>query len=39
MNELQIFNNKDFGEIRVLEKDGQVCFVATDICKVLDIKR
>ena len=35
---LQIFRNEDFGEIRIIEKDGQPWFVASDICKVLDIQ-
>jgi anti-repressor protein len=38
MNNLQIFKSEDFGEIRVVEKDGQPWFVASDICKVLDIQ-
>lgn len=38
MTDLQIFNNNDFGEVRALEKDGQAWFVASDVCKVLDIK-
>ena len=37
MNELQIFNNPDFGDIRVLEKDGEPWFVAADVCKALDL--
>ncbi|MEG0250236.1 MAG: phage antirepressor [Peptostreptococcus sp.] len=37
MNELKIFNNNEFGEIRVLEKDGAPWFVATDICKSLEL--
>ena len=38
MNNLQIFKSEDFGEIRVIEKDGQPWFVASDICKVLDVQ-
>lgn len=37
MNELQIFNNKEFGEIRAIEKNGEPWFVAKDICEALDI--
>jgi anti-repressor protein len=37
MNELQIFKNEQFGEVRVIEKDGQPWFVATDICSALEI--
>lgn len=35
MNELQIFNNEKFGEIRMMEIDGEPWFVATDIAKAL----
>ena len=38
MSNLQIFKNDDFGEIRVVELNNEPWFVATDICKVLDIK-
>lgn len=37
MNDLQIFNNEEFGEVRVIEKDGQVLFVAKDICECLGL--
>ena len=32
MNELQIFEHQDFGQIRVLEHDGERWFVAADVC-------
>ena len=35
MNELQIFNNTEFGEIRTFEINGQPYFVANDIARVL----
>lgn len=35
MNELQIFNNPEFGEIRTLEEDGKVLFCASDVAKAL----
>lgn len=35
MNNLQIFNNKEFGQVRVLEKDGQPWFVAKDVAEIL----
>ena len=38
MNNLQIFKNEDFGEIRVIEKDGQPWFVAKDVCDILEIQ-
>lgn len=34
-NNLQIFKNNDFGEIRTVEIDGRPYFVATDIAKAL----
>ena len=37
MNELQIFNNEDFGEIRTVTIDNDPWFVASDICKALDL--
>lgn len=38
MNELQIFNNNEFGEIRVLEIDNEPWFVGRDIATVLEYK-
>ena len=35
MNELQIFKNNDFGEIRTLEEDGKILFCASDVAKSL----
>lgn len=35
MNELQIFNNPEFGEIRTIEEDGKVLFCASDVAKAL----
>ena len=37
MNNLQIFNNDQFGEIRTTVKDGAPWFSAADVCKALDI--
>jgi prophage antirepressor-like protein len=37
MNELQVFTNKECGEIRVLKRNGEAWFVAVDVCKALDI--
>lgn len=37
MNDLQIFNNAEFGQIRTVTIDNEPWFVATDICKALDI--
>ena len=37
MNELKIFENPQFGEIRVTDRDGEPWFVAADVCRALDI--
>ena len=38
MNEIKIFENSDFGQVRTLERNNEIYFVASDICKCLDIK-
>ena len=38
MNELQIFKNEEFGEVRSLIIDNEPWFIASDVCKSLDIK-
>lgn len=38
MNELQIFENSQFGTIRAVEMDGEPWFVAADVCRALEIK-
>jgi prophage antirepressor-like protein len=35
LNELKIFNNEEFGEIRTVEIDGKPYFVANDVAKAL----
>ena len=37
MNELQIFKNEEFGEVRSLKIGDEPWFVASDVCKALDI--
>lgn len=37
MNDLQIFNNDEFGEIRTLEINGEPWFIAKDACRALKI--
>lgn len=46
MNELQVFTNNDFGEIRVIEENGNVLFCGSDVARALgyqnpsrDVKR
>ena len=38
MNELQIFQNPEFGEIRTIEENGKVLFCGTDVAKALGYK-
>lgn len=38
MNNIIDFNNEEFGNVRVVMKDGEPWFVAVDVCKALDIK-
>lgn len=35
MNELQVFNNPDFGEVRTIEENGAVLFCGSDVAKAL----
>lgn len=35
MNELQIFNNEEFGQIRVIEQEGEPWFVGKDVAQAL----
>lgn len=37
MNELQIFKNPEFGEIRTITKNGEPWFLAADVCRALEI--
>ena len=37
MNELTVFNNEEFGEIRTITIDDEPWFVAADVCRALDI--
>lgn len=39
MNKLQIFKNAEFGEVRVVEHEGQPCFVASDVAKALGYEK
>ena len=35
MNDLQIFKNDTFGQVRILEKDNELWFVAKDVADTL----
>lgn len=37
-NEIKIFENKEFGKVRVQEINNNIFFVAKDVCEALDIK-
>lgn len=37
MDNLQIFNNSEFGEIRTITKDNEPMFCLADVCKALEI--
>ena len=39
MNELQIFNNEEFGEIRTITKDDEPMFCLADVCKALELEQ
>lgn len=38
MDNLQIFQNSEFGEIRTITKDNEPMFCLADICRILEIK-
>ena len=35
MNDLQVFENPDFGQVRTVTRDGEPWFVAADVCRAL----
>ena len=37
MNELRVFENAQFGQVRTVMKDGQPWFVAADVCRALEM--
>ncbi len=39
MNEIQIFKNDTFGEVRTVLKDNEPWFVAADVCRALELDR
>ena len=39
MNEIQIFNNEEFGQVRTVEIDGKLYFMASDVAKALGYSR
>ncbi len=39
MNQLQVFNNQEFGQVRTMTIDGSPWFVAKDVCECLGITK
>ena len=37
MNDIKLFQNEQFGQVRVIERDGDPWFVAKDVCEALEI--
>lgn len=37
MNEIKIFENEEFGEVRTIIKDGEPWFVGKDVAEILGI--
>jgi prophage antirepressor-like protein len=37
MDNMQVYKHEQFGEIRTLTKNGEIWFVAADVCNVLDL--
>ena len=37
MNNIQVFTNRHFGHVRVVMRDGDPWFVASDVCRALDV--
>lgn len=38
MNEIKVFDNEQFGQVRTMLRDGEPWFVAADVCRALEIK-
>ena len=39
MNELKIFENQEFGQVRVIDRNGEPYFVLKDVCEALGIEQ
>lgn len=37
MNEIKVFTNEQFGEIRTVNQNGEPWFVAADVCRILEL--
>lgn len=38
MKDIQVFNNKDFGEVRTIQLESKIFLSLNDVCRILDIK-
>lgn len=38
-NKMQVFSSQQFGNVRVVERDGEPWFVVADVCKALEIDK
>lgn len=38
MNDIKLFQNEQFGQVRVIERDGDPWFVAKDVCAILGLE-
>lgn len=38
-NDMTVFTNEDFGQVRTVIRNGEPWFVATDVCKALEVDR
>lgn len=39
MNEMQVFQSQQFGEVRVIEEDGKVLFCGNDVAKGVGLQQ
>ena len=37
MNNIQVFTNQHFGQVRVVMRDGEPWFIAADVCRALEV--
>lgn len=38
-NQIQLFKNEQFGDVRTVLQNGEPWFVAADVCKALEIEK
>lgn len=37
-NQIKVFQSEQFGDVRMVVRDGEPWFVATDVCKALGVR-